>query len=271
MRAYLLTGLTGLAALAACSDGGPAATGRVEVGFATDASAPATGVALFADTYTDLSGNTLVIDSVSVVIRKLKLEGGATVACDVDDGEDDGEDSLTTASDSGDGDMEEHEDGDCGQLRLGPFLVDLPLNGGVSHEFTVTVDTGTYTEAKFQIHKPEGADDSAFIAAHPEYAGVSIRVVGTFNGTAFVYTTGVTDVQEVEFDPPLVVSEGGTAFTLQVDLSGWFRTGAGVLVDPNTALGDGVNVNLVQQNIIHSFHGFEDGDHDGHADEGGTD
>ena len=173
-----------------------------------------------------------------------------------------------TSPDSGEGEMMEHEDGDCGQLRLGPILVDLPLNGGVSHEFTVTVDTGTYSEAKFQIHKAEGADDSAFIAAHPEYDGVSIRVVGTFNGTPFVYTTGVTDVQEIEFDPPLVVSEGSTSFTLMVDLSGWFRTGAGALVDPATATGDGVNAILVHQNIIHSFHGFEDEDHDGHDDHG---
>ncbi|HVX89861.1 MAG TPA: hypothetical protein VG940_13085 [Gemmatimonadales bacterium] len=265
MRSTKVAGLIGLAALAACSDGGPAATGRVDVGFATDASAPASGVALLADTYTDGGGNTLVIDSVSVVVRKLKLEGAATAGCDVDD---DGGDSLMTASDSGDGDMEEHEDGDCGQLRLGPFLVDLPLNGGASHEFTVTVDTGTYTEAKFQIHKPEGADDSAFIAAHPEYAGVSVRVVGTFNGTPFVYTTGVTDVQSVEFDPPLVVTEGTTAFTLRVDLSGWFRTEAGVLIDPATAIGDGANAILVHQNIIRSFHGFEDEDHDGHDDHG---
>lgn len=263
MRMITLAGSLGLAALAACSDGGPAATGRVEVGFATDASAPAGGVPLLADTYTDLSGNTLVIDSVSVVVRKLKLEGSATAACDIDDS---GEDSMMVMSDSGHGDMEEHEDGDCGQLRLGPFLVELPLNGGVSHEFTVTVDTGTYAEAKFQIHKPEGAADSAFLAAHPEYAGVSIRVVGTFNGNAFVYTTGVTDVQEIEFDPPLVVTEGSTSFTLMVDLSNWFRTGAGVLVDPNTAVGDGVNAILVHQNIIHSFHGFEDEDHDGHDD-----
>lgn len=258
MRTTILAGLLGLAALAACSDGGPAATGRVEVGFATDASAPATGVALFADTYTDLSGNTLVIDSVSVVVRKLKLEGGAALGCE----DEETPDSLETASVSGDEGIES----ECAELKLGPFLVDLPLNGGASHEFTVTVDTGTYTEAKFQIHKPEGADDSAFIVAHPEYAGVSIRVVGTYNGTPFVYTTGVTDVQTVEFDPPLVVSEGSTSLTLMVDLSGWFRTDAGVLVDPNTALGDGVNVTLVHQNIIHSFHGFEDENHDGHDD-----
>lgn len=258
MRKSMLAGTLGLAALAACSDGGPAATGRVEVGFASDASAPAAGVPLFADTYTDPSGNTLVIDSVAVVVRRLRLEGGAATGC----GDDGSPDPLATMPDSGEHDMEQ----ECAELRLGPFLVDLPLNGGVSHEFSVTVDTGTYTEAKFQIHRPMGMGDSAFLSAHPEYAGVSIRVVGTFNGTPFVYTTGVTDEQEVEFDPPLVVTEGSTSFTLMVDLSGWFRTGEGGLVDPTTALGDGVNAILVQQNILHSFHGFEDEDHDGRDD-----
>lgn len=261
MRSTILAGLTGLAALAACSDGGPGTTGRVEVGFATDASAPASGVALFADTYTDPDGNTLVIDSVSVVLRQVMLEGGAGVGCDDDDGE--GEESPIASADSG----ETEDDEECEiVLRLGPMLVDLPLNGGVSHQFTATVDTGTYTEVKFQIHVPEGEHDAAFLELHPEYAGVSIRVVGSFNGSAFVYTAGVTDVQEVEFDPPLVVTDGSTSFTVRVDLSGWFRTGAGGLIDPATAMGDGANVVLVYQNIIHSFHGFEDEDHDGEDD-----
>jgi hypothetical protein len=268
MPKNLLAVVIGLAAVTACVDGGPSATGRVVVGVATDASAAGTTGEgpLFADTYTDLAGNTLVIDSVAVVVRKLKLEGGPSSTCNSDEGEGEHEmenDSLNSESASVD-----HDDGEeeCGELKLGPFLVDLPLNGGVEHQFTVTVDTGTYTEVKFQIHKPEGSADVAFLAQHPEYAGVSIRVIGNYNGTPFVYTTGVTDEQEVEFEPPLVVTEGTTNFTLLVDLSGWFRTGAGVLVDPATALGDGVNATLVHQNIIRSFHGFEDDDHDGHDD-----
>jgi hypothetical protein len=265
MRAHSLAALAGLAALAACSDGGPGAMGRVELGVATSASAPAAGGVLFADTFNDSSGNALVIDSVAVVIRKVHLERRGMPGCGDDDSTDD---VVVALSDSG-----EHEDDDvsCEGEKLGPFLVDLPLNGGVAHEFTLTVDTGTYTEAGFQIHKPEGSADSAFLSAHPEFAGVSIRVVGTFNGTPFVYTTGVTDVQHVEFAPPLVVTEGTTSFTLMVDLSGWFKTGAGVLVDPATALDGGVNAILVHQNIIHSFHGFRDEDHDGHEDEGGSD
>lgn len=262
MRSTTVAGLIGLAALAACSDGGPAATGRVDVGFATDASAAgASGTgALMADTYTDLSGNTLVIEGVQVVIRKLKLEGNAAVGCQDDEG---GEDSLMTSSDSG-----EVEGGDdCAVLQTGPFLVDLPLNGGVEHQVTVTVDTGTYAEAQFQIHKPEGVEDQAFLVAHPEFAGASIRVTGTYNGTPFTFTTGVTDLQKVEFDPPVVVTEGTTSFTVLVGLSGWFKTGEGVLLDPATVAGDLALSAEVNANIVRSFHGFGDEDHDGHPDD----
>ena len=261
MRTTTLAGLLGLAALAACSDGTGTPMGRVQVGVATDASAAATTSAgpLFADTYTDPSGNTLVLESASVVLRKIHLEGSSEFGCE--DG-DRGEDSLETAADSG-----ETEDA-CAVVRLGPVLVDLPLNGGVAHEFTVTVDTGTYAAAQIQIHKPTGAMDSAFLVEHPEYDGVSIRVTGTYNGTPFVFTTGVTDVQRVVLDPPVTVTDGGTtSLTVMLDLSGWFRTGAGVLIDPATAMGTTGNAIIVQQNIIRSLHGFEDEDHDGHPDE----
>ena len=261
MRTTTLAGLLGLAALAACSDGTSMPTGRVQVGVATDASAAVTTSAgpLFADTYTDASGNTLVLESASVVLRKIHLEGSSEFGCE-DDGA--GDDSLETVADSGD-----QEDG-CAIVRLGPVLVDLPLNGGVSHEFTVTVDTGTYASAQIQIHKPTGTMDSAFLVEHPEYDGVSIRVTGTFNGTPFVFTTGVTDVQRVVLDPPVTVTDGGTtSLTVQLDLSGWFRTGGGALIDPATAMGTSATAILVQQNILRSLHGFEDEDHDGHPDE----
>ena len=264
MRCLRTAGAAGLLALAACSDTGPAGTSQVEFAVSTRAAAAAPSTQFSAsETYTDLSGDTLDIDSVFVVVRKLKLEGSAAnMACIGDEGEIG--DMMSMVSDTGDSHEAEDE---CGELKLGPFLVELPVGaGGAERQFVVTVDTGTYSEVKFQIHKPEGAGDADFLVAHPEYDGVSIRVVGRWNGTPFVFVTGVTDVQEVEFDPPLVVGEASVSFTLFVDLAGWFRAEDGSLVDPATALGDGVNTTLVHQNIIRSFHAFEDEDRDGQDD-----
>ena len=268
MRYLSIVAAAGVVALAACSDSGPGATASVNFAIATRAtSAPATGPS-FTEDYTDTSGNTLAIDSVIVVVRKLKLEGGAGSACVTQDTSmmhDGIETSDTGAANDGEAGDGEHE---CGDLKLGPFLVALPVGtAGADRQFTVLVDTGSYSEVMFQIHKPEGSRDSTFLAQHPDYAGTSVRVVGTYNGTPFVYTTAVTAVQHVEFDPPLVVGGGGANFTLFVDLTSWFRTAAGSLVDPATAIGDGANVALVTQNIIHSFHAFEDDDHDGHDDQ----
>ncbi len=264
MRYLSIAAAAGVVALAACGDSGPGGTSQVAFGLATQATAPAVTSGLMAtQTFTDLNGDTLDLDSVFVVVRKLQLEGGpANSTCGLE--HDGTPDSMMTVADS------TGED-DCGELKFGPFLVSLPMGAaGAAQQFTATVDTGTYAEVKFQIHPPQGSADAAFLAAHPEYAGVSLRVVGRWNGTPFVYTAGVTDVQHVEFNPPLVIGESPASFTLFVDLAGWFRAGDGSLVDPATALGEGVNAELVHQNIIHSFRAFEDGDHDGQDDHEGA-
>jgi len=266
MRTAILAGLAGLAALAACSsDGGPGATGEVTVGFSTTASAGAAVAGpFFAESYDDSSGNTLTIDSVAVVVRKLHLRSAACVDVD-DDDENEGTGAIPLMMDDDSAEAhDDHEDEGCPVLRLGPFLVDLSVAGGKFHDFTVTVDTGTYTGVGFQIHKPRGSRDRDFLAEHPAFDGVSIRAVGTFNGTPFVYTTAVTDVQRMRFDPPLVVGEGPTTLQVKVDLSGWFRGRDGALIDPATAVGDGVNVGVVRYNVIRSFrcHSGDDDDHE---------
>lgn len=246
IRRFALLGVAGVLTLAACSDSGPDLTPRVEFSLATKA-APSAAPGLMAapaasETYTDASGDTLVIDSVFVVVRKLELKRTAAIACD----------SLSSS-----------EDG-CEELELGPFLVDLPLGTGADHQFTVAIDTGSYSKVEFEVHKAESGD-TAFLAAHPGYNGVSIRVVGKFNGTPFTYTTGLDVEQEIEFATPVVVGEGPTSFTLFVDISTWFKNGAD-LVDPASAMGGGGNVSLVHENIQNSFQTFEDDDHDGHDD-----
>lgn len=129
---------------------------------------------------------------------------------------------------------------------------------------------GTYNEFEFKIHKPEDDDsNAAFLAAHPDFDGVSIRVTGTWNGTAFTYTSDLDAEQETALVPPLVVTETGTAdFTLFIDIGTWFRFGDGSLIDPSSANKGGANEGTVKSNIENSFQSFEDEDHDGSDDHG---
>lgn len=292
--------LAGVVLLSACSEmaGPPGSIPTTPMSLAI-ATRPTTsaGAADPSESFTDPGGNTLVIDSAIVVVRKLRLVGGPMSACASDDFDGQGDDDSLEVRDSAEGHdsvdadhdstgmdrdsmgdthdtggmiapMLDDDDGGrgCGVLRLGPFLVSLPLTGGAAQQFTVTVDSGTYASAMFEIHRPSTFGDSAFVAANPAYRGVSIRLVGSWNGAPFVFTTGVSGAERADFDPPLVVGAAPVTFTLMVDLSGWFRSGSGALIDPLSALDDSTNAPIVRANIERSFHALRDDDHDGRDD-----
>jgi hypothetical protein len=236
--------------LAACDAGGPSSSAQVNFGVATHP--PAANSSGSSETFTDGS-NTLVISRVRLVLREIELKRtDATTSC-----EDSGHDS-------------------CEELELGPILLDLPLvAGSVAHSFTVPVAAGSYDEVEFKI-EPASHDDSpdaAFVQAHPDLAGVSVQVDGTFNGVAFTYTSDLSAEEEIELSPPVDVAESATAdLTLLVDLDRWFRTGAGILVDPGTANAGSSNESLVESNIRATLHAFEDENHDATDDHhGGAD
>ena len=246
-----LLGVAGMFVLAACTSGGPSSTPSVQFAASTHPTAAplpgpsAAAPALAPEVYTDAGGDTLSLDSVFIVIRKMELKSVSSSGCD----------TVTSAADG------------CAELESGPYLLALPLGtAGAQRLFTVSVDTGTYTGVQYEIHRLEASNDSVFLAAHPGYTGVSIRVVGRFNGTAFTYVTGLDVGQEITFATPLTVGNAPLDLTLYTDLSGWFRTGAGTLVDPATAASGQTNESLVQDNIKLSFHAFEDSNHDGHDD-----
>jgi hypothetical protein len=250
--------------VAACTEGtGSRGIARVSLALSSGASttAPAAPQPAATETFTD-STNSLVISSVEVVLRKVELkrtEAADTAGCAMST-------SGITASDDG------QCDGDTGQgdeLEAGPALVDLPL-GGIERTFTADVPAGTFDALEFQIHKPSSDGDAAdqdFLKAHPDFAGISIRVKGTFNGADFTYTSDVSVGEELRFDPPVVVTAGTPAsVTIKLDLDGWFRSGGGTLLDPATAAKGAENENLVRDNILRSFHAFQDNDEDGMDD-----
>ena len=215
--------------------------------------------------------NTLVLDQVELVLRDIRFKRLNDDACD-------DEDSVLRPASHDDGENgNDGNDDACETVNAGPFLLDLPLGSGVEKVFSVPVDTGTFDELRIRLHKPEddGSDpaDLAFLAAHPEFAAISIRAIGTWNGAPFTFTSELDAEQEMQLTPPLVVTDAGANVdvTLKVDVATWFADGNGGLVDPATANKGGQNENLVRDNIEHSFDAFQDEDHDGHDDGGSND
>jgi len=201
--------------------------------------------------------HTLVITSAAVSLSRLDL---ATV------------DSAGCAED----DYPEHDDERCRELSTGPMLVDLPTDNSVVSVLTLQLPAGTFTALEAKI-RPVRSDDNggaAFLAAHPEFANASVRVVGTFDGTPFTYTGSPNASLELRFNPPVTVGSSATTVTVHVSIDRWFTDGSGNLIDPATANPGGANEQLVRDNVRRSFHAFEDNEHrgdDGHGDDGFND
>lgn len=242
---------------AACSDSTNPLAGRgqqMSLSFATVGAAAAPAGPFAAPSFASAVGDTLVvasgsdtlrITSVEVVLTEVELHRVSTgVDCD-----------STTSADA------------CEEFEMGPQLISLPLTAGIQTVFSTPIDSGTYDKVEFIIHKPGGDSlDAAFVAAHPEFANVSIRVRGTFNGTPFTYTTPMDQEQELTFAPALVVDASGSAanLTLKMDVTTWFRVGGtGALIDPASAAVGQPNEGAVRENIKNSIEAFEDDDRDG--------
>jgi hypothetical protein len=275
MRALVPALLLGTVGLAACGDSTGTSSGPQGQVSMSLASQPRTAVtpsrASFAvtsstpGTYSD-GTNTLVLTKVQVVVRKIELEQHTAVCAQA---EVSAEISADQGSTGGGNDNPPGDDDGCAELKLGPVLLDVPVTStGAQQTLSVTLPAGNYDELKFQIHKPEGSNDQAFLAANPDFAGTSIHVEGTWNGTPFTFNSALTTAQKVELAQPLAVAANQTTdLTVLVDVSQWF-TSAGTLLDPNTGNSGQPNQSVIENNIRASFHAFEDHDHDGEDDHG---
>jgi hypothetical protein len=239
--------------LAACGGDSNDSSNQSTVSFnlaSRPAGAAAARLASIAEPYTitDGSGNTLTFESVQLVLREIELErADGDVACGDDDSNSDVNDSS-----------------DCEEIEFGPTIFDVPLGAGAARAMTVEVAAGSYDKLEFEIHKPSSSDDAAFVAANPDFNGVSVRVTGTYNGAAFTYTSDLDVEQQQEFAPPLAVVDGqSTQLTLFVDIDNWFRTETGVLLNPTTANDGQPNEGQVKSNIESSLNAFDDDDQDG--------
>ncbi len=247
----------------ACSEGTPASVGlsfstRPAPGTPPLASVVGAGhrpsasvVAAGDSTIVTLGNDTVFIRSVELVLREIELKRIDVPRCP---------DSLPG-------------DDACEEFETGPELVSLPLGNATEAAVTIAVPPGTYDEFEFKVHKPSASDDAAFLARHPDFDGISIRVMGTYSAAGsrsdFVFTTDLDKEQERLLSPPLVVSEGTAVnLTMRVDISSWFmNVGGTALVDPATANKGGQNEGVVKNNIEQSIEAFHDDDHDGLDDD----
>ena len=230
--------------LGACGSTGPTQLRDVAVSFT--ATTP-TGTAALLDGAAAPAAQVLVLTSVEIVLREIELERSDVTDCDL---------------------LGENDDG-CETFEAGPVLVSVPVDGSVSQEFSIGIPEGSYNEIEFDIHKVSSGDaaDDQFLASHPTFADLSIRVRGTYDGQDFVFETDLNVEQELDFFPALQI-DASTNITIEVGLDGWFVDSSGQVVNPTTGNEGGANENLIKDNIKNSIEAFEDSNRDGNDDSG---
>lgn len=195
-----------------------------------------------------------VITKVQLVLTKLELGRTEDIECVGDDDEVE-HSSSTSSGDKG------H---DCEHVSRDPLLIDMPVDGTLQTKLTVPLAAGTYKklEAKLEPVKAGSTKGAAFLAAHPEFAGISVKVDGTYKGAPFTYKTALRAELHMRFKPPLVIDATTTNATIAVDVSKWFVNGSEV-IDPSKAVPGSSASHKVEKNIRESFRAFKDNEKKG--------
>ena len=233
--------LTVLAFVAACSDS--TATNRAPAQIAFTSGLTPTANALLVPLTS--GGHTLNITQATLTLSRVELKPAKTDVCAGDDTADGNLASLSSASNQNDGNDA------CEELKAGPLSVDLPLDGGITTLPANAIPAGTFREIELRVS--------------------TARVVGTFDGAPFDVTLAVNARGEIEFTTPLVVADGSpTSVTVNVPVGGWLTNADGSLINPSQLSTNATLLAQVRSRIIASFRAFEDEDHDGHDDHGGS-
>lgn len=232
----------GMLALAtvACSDSTASARQPLTLTLSTT-SMTAPVASINPDLLVTTGSTTLDVTRAQVVLSEIELKGTSTAPCTSKETE------------------------ECSELKLDPMLVDVPLGAMAQLDLGALVPAGTYNELSFKIDAVQSGENSgaaAFLAAHPDFQNVAVRVQGTYNGNAFVYMSSQDVGFEMEFSHPDVIGSGTNNLTIHVDVSSWFKDGSGNIVDPSNP----ANASLIDNNIKNSLHAFEDDNHDGVED-----
>ncbi|WP_411281289.1 hypothetical protein [Gemmatimonas sp.] len=207
-------------------------------------------------------GDVLLISKAQLVVRNVKLKSASAVCSDDDD------DESSSGSNSNSSSQRDKDDDDCAAIRVGPYLVDVPVSGADGARVAVNVPAGTYSSIRLWLHKVTSSDsaDVAFRRANPDFRDISVRLVGTYNGTPFTFVNDVNAKLTVPLTTPLVVGTGGDDVTVTIDLSTWFLRSSGGLYSPAAANTPGQVRAQVQNNIRSAFRAFKDKNKDGRED-----
>lgn len=173
-------------------------------------------------------GHTVDVQTVEVAFDQVKLER-------VHSGDE--RDSDATEDDS---DLRSEE-----IFKSGPVTVTLPLSGGIVSPFTQALPAGVYDELQMKAR--------------------SLRLKGTYDGTAFDVTVPVEVKLETRLSPPLTIS--GTTdrpdITVNVNVLSWFKNRDGSALDPRVLATDGTLRSEFRSRVKASFRAFKDKDRDG--------
>jgi hypothetical protein len=243
-RALAANALIILGGAIACSDSTTARTsGASELAFTLASPSAATANALVVPV--TKNGHTLDLSKAEVTITRAELKPVHEAVCAGDDDDDDnGGDRHGDGSNSGPG--RSGSDDDCGEVKVGPATIDLPLSGNVVSVPADALPAGTFREIEVRFS--------------------SIRLVGTFDGQAFDTTIPVSVKGEIEFEAPLVVTAGtATTITVNVPVADWFVATDGSLVDPSKVASSTTLLSQLRARISASLRAFEDRDHVGHV------
>jgi len=182
------------------------------------------------------AADTVILSEVKILLSTIELKG----------------------PESEDNDGDGLEDGE--EVELGPFVVPLNLNGNLTQIAGASIPNGTYDEIDFEIRKPEDNENVGDADFNIGGQRFSIVIRGTYNDTSFVWKTSLDVEQELELNPPMIVSDslGTSNVSIAVNPFVWFMDN-GVTMDPRNES----NRSKIEQNIQNGFKAFKDNDHDG--------
>jgi len=224
-RMHWMAGLAAAAALASACSGSH--SGRLSVAAKAAGAAPAQGAAPGLDV-----GQGITLTRVRVAVQRIGLEGTAG-----ETGGSAGMDSVAPRDQGGGGsDGSDQGGGDAGEVKVGPFAVDLggaDLAGGVHPFFDGDVPAASYRELKIVVG-PVAPDAPGLSQALADMSGQSVIVEGTIDGTAFTFQSALQSEQKRETAIDVAGDGSSKNVTLTIDPTGWF-VGMGGRLDPNAA------------------------------------